>query len=63
VAQVCLRWSLQHKFLPLPKSIHENRIEENTQLFDFTLSTTDMQEIDKLDGIVGYAPNPDTVDF
>lgn len=63
VAQVCLRWSLQHHFLPLPKSIHENRIEENTQLFDFELSPADMQTIDQLDGIVGYAPNPDSVDF
>lgn len=63
VAQICLRWSLQHGFLPLPKSVHENRIEENSQLFDFELSAEDMQTIDQLDGIVGYAADPDTVNF
>ncbi|MFT8837446.1 aldo/keto reductase [Liquorilactobacillus satsumensis] len=63
VAQICLRWSLQHHFLPLPKSIHEERIEENTKLFDFTLSEQDMTTIDQLDGIVGYAADPDTVNF
>ncbi|WP_311406712.1 aldo/keto reductase [Liquorilactobacillus uvarum] len=63
IAQVCLRWSLQHGFLPLPKSIHEDRIEENSHLFDFKLSGKDMEAIDKLDGIMGYAPDPDKVDF
>ncbi|KRL05876.1 aldo/keto reductase [Liquorilactobacillus oeni] len=63
VAQVCLRWSLQHNFLPLPKSIHEERIEENTKIFDFKLSQKDMETIDRLDGIVGYAVDPDTADF
>ncbi|WP_281165426.1 aldo/keto reductase [Liquorilactobacillus sicerae] len=63
VAQICLRWSLQHQFLPLPKSVHENRIEENSQLFDFNLSKTDMKTIDQLKGIVGYAADPDTAEF
>lgn len=63
VAQICLRWSLQHQFLPLPKSVHENRIEENSQLFDFSLSKADMETIDQLKGIVGYAADPDTVNF
>lgn len=63
IAQICLRWSLQHGFLPLPKSIHEDRIEENSHLFDFELSDADMKSIDDLDGIVGYAPDPDKVDF
>ncbi|WP_281829305.1 aldo/keto reductase, partial [Lactobacillus amylolyticus] len=63
VAQICLRWSLQHQFLPLPKSVHENRIEENSQLFDFSLSKADMETIDQLKGIVGYAADPDTVEF
>ncbi|KRL01663.1 aldo/keto reductase [Liquorilactobacillus capillatus] len=63
IAQVCLRWSLQHRFLPLPKSIHEDRIEENSHLFDFSLSSEDMQTIDQLNGIVGYAPDPDKVEF
>lgn len=63
VAQVCLRWSLQHGFLPLPKSIHPNYIEDNTKIFDFELSPEQMQRIDALDGVVGYATDPDTAGF
>lgn len=63
VAQVCIRWSLQHGFLPLPKSVHEDRIEDNTHVFDFELSQAQMDEIDALDGVVGYATDPDTASF
>ena len=63
IAQVCIRWSLQHGFLPLPKSVHEERIEENTRVFDFELTPQQMAKIDALDGIAGYAMNPDTADF
>ncbi|MCP0887412.1 aldo/keto reductase [Ligilactobacillus sp. WILCCON 0076] len=63
VAQICIRWSLQHNFLPLPKSVHEDRIENNTHVFDFELTDTEMAKIDALDGIVGYASDPDKVDF
>jgi len=63
VAQVVLRWSLQHGFLPLPKSVTESRIIENGQLFDFELSAEDVQAIDQLKGIAGEAPDPDTKTF
>jgi diketogulonate reductase-like aldo/keto reductase len=63
VAQVVLRWSLQHGFLPLPKSVHSERIEENAQLFDFELSEADMKVIDGLHGQAGLAADPDTTDF
>lgn len=63
VAQVVLRWSLQHDFLPLPKSVHPERIEENAQLFDFELSEADMKVIDGLHGQAGLAADPDTTDF
>jgi len=54
---------LQHGFLPLPKSVHANYIQENTQLFDFELTPEDMQTIDQLDGVVGKAKDPDTATF
>ncbi|MDN5830847.1 MAG: aldo/keto reductase [Tetragenococcus halophilus] len=59
IAQVVLRWSLQKGFLPLPKSVHEKRIIENTQIFDFELSGKDMQAIDGLKGTAGVGPDPD----
>lgn len=63
IAQIALRWSLQHGFLPLPKSVHAERIEENAEIFDFELSEEDMQTIDALDGVVGKAKDPDTATF
>ncbi|MEB6062947.1 aldo/keto reductase [Enterococcus gallinarum] len=63
IAQIAIRSSLQHGFLPLPKSVTPSRIEENLAVFDFELSDEDMQRIDQLDGVVGKATNPDTTGF
>lgn len=63
VAQLVLRWSLQHGFLPLPKSVHADRIKENTDIFDFEVSDADMKTIDGLHGLAGEVQDPDTVDF
>jgi diketogulonate reductase-like aldo/keto reductase len=48
-AQVLLRWSIQHDVPVIPKSTHRERIEENAQIFDFSLSADDMAELDALD--------------
>ncbi|MGH3209453.1 MAG: aldo/keto reductase [Trebonia sp.] len=48
-AQVLLRWCLQHGVPIIPKSTHRERIEENSQVFDFTLSDEDMAALDALD--------------
>ena len=48
-AQVLLRWCVQHDLVVLPKSTHRDRIAENAQIFDFTLSADDMAELDALD--------------
>jgi diketogulonate reductase-like aldo/keto reductase len=48
-AQVLLRWCLQHDVPVIPKSTHRDRIAENAQIFDFTLSQRDMTELDALD--------------
>jgi len=45
VAQLCIRWSLQKGFLPLPKSVTKERILENFNVFDFEISKDDMKEI------------------
>ncbi len=63
VAQVCIRWSLQMGFLPLPKSTSAERIAENARVFDFELSPGDVQAIASLRGVVGYPRDPDTIDF
>jgi diketogulonate reductase-like aldo/keto reductase len=48
-AQVLLRWALQHGLPVITKSTHRERIHENAQIFDFTLSELDMTELDALD--------------
>ena len=62
VAQVVLRWHIQHGHAIFPKSNHEERMRENLDIFDFALSTGEMARIDALDrGEVGrIGPNPDT---
>lgn len=58
-AQIILRWDLQHEVVTIPKSSHFNRIVENTQIFDFELSQTDMDVLDALDEGRRVGPDPD----
>jgi diketogulonate reductase-like aldo/keto reductase len=54
-AQVLLRWAVQRGLPVIPKSRRRERIEENAQIFDFTLSDADMQALDALDETGGTA--------
>ena len=49
VAQVGLRFLLQSDVVIIPKSTHENRMQENFNVFDFTLNNEDMEKIQALD--------------
>ena len=48
-AQVMLRWHIQRGVIVIPKSTHFERMEENFNVFDFTLSDEDMSAISVLD--------------
>lgn len=63
IAQICIRWSLQRGYLPLPKSVTPSRIKENADVFDFELEAADVQLIADLKGCVGYSTNPDDISF
>ncbi|WEV70928.1 aldo/keto reductase [Lactobacillus sp. ESL0785] len=62
-AQLLLRWSIQHHFLPLPKSVHPKYIAANTEIFDFKISNTDMFKLDGLHGAAKTAVDPDQTNF
>lgn len=49
VAQVILRWLIQRNIVIIPKSTHLERIKENFNIFDFSLTEQDMQTINNLD--------------
>ena len=62
-AQIALRWDLQHEVVTIPKSIHANRIAENSQIFDFELSEADMNVLDALDEGKRVGPDPYNFNF
>ena len=47
--QVILRWLIQRGIVVIPKSVHQQRMEENFAVFDFALNNDDMEVISKLD--------------
>lgn len=47
--QVMIRWVLQHGVVAIPKSSNRDRIHENADVFDFSLSAADMRLLDSLD--------------
>jgi 2,5-diketo-D-gluconate reductase A len=63
-AQIILRWHIQRGDIPIPKTMHYERMEENINVFDFELSAEEAASIDALDkgqsGRIG--PDPDTFD-
>ena len=62
IAQICIRWSLQMGFIPLPKSINASRIRENINVFDFKLSDEDVSTIASIQA-GSVARDPDTINF
>lgn len=64
IAQICIRWSLQQGYLPLPKSVTPERIEENAKVFDFVLDVEDCRAIGDLTGLdIRPVRDPDTTPF
>ncbi len=58
IAQILIRWSIQRNMVPLPKSNTPSRILENSQVFDFSLSDTQLESLDNLnqDTYTGWSP-------
>ena len=61
--QIVLRWDLQKGIVTIPKSVHQERIQSNTDIFDFELSDEDIRRIDSLDKNQRFGSHPDTFTF
>lgn len=62
-AQVILRYDVQNKVLAIPKSTHRERVKENIDIFDFSLSDEDMKAIKKLETNKRRYRDPDNHGF
>lgn len=62
-AQVILRWDVQNGVITIPKSTKEHRIIQNADIFDFELTSDEMQEIDALNQNHRVGQDPDNFDF
>lgn len=63
IAQIILRWDLQQDIITIPKSIHESRIIENANIFDFELVAEDMKIINALNANERFGADPDNFNF
>ncbi len=68
IAQIVLRWHVQRGVIPIPKSSNEGRIKENLDIFDFELSSEDMNAISLLNegydvSVSGVPENSTYLDF
>lgn len=62
-AQVILRWDIQQEILLVVKSVHEQRMQSNADVFNFELDPTDMARLNQLNEALRVGPNPDEFDF
>ena len=65
-AQVLLRYQIENGVIVIPKSVHENRIKENIDVFDFSLAKEEINELaalDKNEPMIGKPEQPDFTEF
>ena len=57
-AQLLIRWGLQCGFVVIPKTVNQERIEENRNVFDFTIASEDLDVMDgwNEDLVTGWDP-------
>jgi diketogulonate reductase-like aldo/keto reductase len=57
-AQVMIRWNLEHGISTIPKSASRKRLQENFDVFDFSIDETDMKTLDDLNEDFRVVENP-----
>lgn len=62
VAQIMLRWAVEHGTVPIPKSTSRERMAENINIFDFKLSSQEIQSINELSDGLRTCWNPEAIE-
>ena len=62
-AQIVLRWSIDHGFIPITRSFNKQRIAQNLDIFDFSLTADEMEAIDAININSRLRYDPDNCDF
>ena len=62
-AQILLRFQIQKGVIVIPKSVHDDRIKENIDIFDFLLNEEEMNALSKLDRNEPMIGNPEVAEF
>lgn len=62
VAQVIIRWHLEQGSIVIPKSVTKRRLQENFDVFDFSLTEDDLAKIEQLDRNLRTGPHPEKMD-
>lgn len=57
-AQVIIRWNIDHDVITIPKSVTPSRIEENFEVFNFSLNDDQIKRLDALNENKRIGPNP-----
>ncbi|NML38377.1 aldo/keto reductase [Chitinophaga sp. G-6-1-13] len=63
IAQLVLRWDLQKGVVTIPKSVQQQRIMSNAEIFNFEITPEDVAAIDALDRSERVGPDPDNFNF
>jgi diketogulonate reductase-like aldo/keto reductase len=62
VAQILIRWAIEHNLVVIPKSVQKEHILENADVYDFSLSNSHMNLLDNMDENLRTCWNPTTQD-
>lgn len=63
-AQICIRYAIDNEIIPIPKSVTNERIKSNLEVFDFQLVKEDIERIKNLSQTYGKIGSyPDTANF
>lgn len=62
-SQVILRWDIQSGVITIPKSVRKERMAQNADIFDFSLTDEEMQIINAMNLDIRVGPDPEVFDF